>query len=188
MSGYQVWLFLSQTLSHITNRRLGISQLRLWQTEKQTLECCQSLAEDKAAQQVTWISPANRELSIQFSSERGSSLARISLYNRHGFSIVSRLKAFWDGWLLFTNWPLIVSYSISFQKGDILIVRTTDVGWSPYFPLISGLVTEIGGLISHGATVAREFGLPCIVGAKRATQVFKSGIGYALRSQFIKVT
>ena len=38
----------------------------------------------------------------------------------------------------------------SIQQGEILIVHYTDVGWSPYFPLISGLVTEIGGLLSHG--------------------------------------
>ena len=37
-----------------------------------------------------------------------------------------------------------------FQAGEILIVVFTDVGWSPYFPLIGGLVTELGGLISHG--------------------------------------
>ena len=38
------------------------------------------------------------------------------------------------------------------QKDDILIVSYTDVGWSPYFPMISGLVTEMGGLVSHGKT------------------------------------
>ena len=44
-------------------------------------------------------------------------------------------------------------FSLS-QQGDILIVSYTDVGWSPYFPLISGLVTEMGGLVSHGKSVA----------------------------------
>jgi pyruvate,water dikinase len=61
------------------------------------------------------------------------------------------------------------------QQGDILITRATDIGWSPYFPMLSGVVTEIGGLISHGAVVAREYGLPCIVSAIGATSVFKSG-------------
>ncbi|XP_077993168.1 rifampicin phosphotransferase-like [Glandiceps talaboti] len=61
------------------------------------------------------------------------------------------------------------------QSGDILIVCYTDVGWTPYFPLIAGLVTELGGLLSHGAVVAREYGLPCIVNVRRATSVFKSG-------------
>uniref|UniRef100_A0A0N8BPI2 Phosphoenolpyruvate synthase n=1 Tax=Daphnia magna TaxID=35525 RepID=A0A0N8BPI2_9CRUS len=61
------------------------------------------------------------------------------------------------------------------QNGDILITRSTDIGWSPYFPLLSGVVTELGGLISHGAVVAREYGLPAIVGCNKVTQVFRSG-------------
>lgn len=43
------------------------------------------------------------------------------------------------------------------KLGDILITRSTDIGWSPYFPLLAGVVTELGGLISHGAVVAREY-------------------------------
>ena len=43
------------------------------------------------------------------------------------------------------------------QCGEVLITYSTDIGWSPYFPLLSGVVTEIGGLISHGAVVAREY-------------------------------
>uniref|UniRef100_A0A4W3IUY6 Uncharacterized LOC103175934 n=1 Tax=Callorhinchus milii TaxID=7868 RepID=A0A4W3IUY6_CALMI len=61
------------------------------------------------------------------------------------------------------------------QQGDILIITSTDVGWSPYFPLLGGLVTELGGLLSHGAVVAREYGLPCIVNCRNATNFFKSG-------------
>ncbi|XP_041048282.1 uncharacterized phosphotransferase YvkC-like [Carcharodon carcharias] len=60
-------------------------------------------------------------------------------------------------------------------QGDILIVINTDIGWSPYFPLLGGLVTEVGGLISHGAVVAREYGLPCIVSCVHATSLFRSG-------------
>lgn len=45
----------------------------------------------------------------------------------------------------------------SIKNGDILITRGTDVGWTPYFPFLSGVVTELGGLISHGAVVAREY-------------------------------
>ncbi|XP_023716266.1 prodigiosin synthesizing transferase PigC isoform X3 [Cryptotermes secundus] len=59
--------------------------------------------------------------------------------------------------------------------GDILITHSTDVGWSPYFPLLEGVVTELGGLISHGAVVAREYGLPCIVGCQDATRIFSTG-------------
>ncbi|XP_048521630.1 putative phosphoenolpyruvate synthase isoform X2 [Dendroctonus ponderosae] len=63
----------------------------------------------------------------------------------------------------------------SLQKGDILITYSTDIGWSPYFPMLSGVVTELGGLVSHGAVVAREYGLPCIVGVKNVTKIFKTG-------------
>ncbi|XP_059048058.1 putative phosphoenolpyruvate synthase [Achroia grisella] len=61
------------------------------------------------------------------------------------------------------------------QQGDVLITHATDIGWSPYFPLLTGIVTELGGLISHGAVIAREYGLPCIVGAMDATDIFKTG-------------
>lgn len=68
-----------------------------------------------------------------------------------------------------------VSEAHMIQQGDILVTHATDIAWSPYFPLLSGIVTELGGLISHGAVVAREYGLPCIVGAKKATQIFQTG-------------
>lgn len=61
------------------------------------------------------------------------------------------------------------------QSGDILITHSTDIAWSPYFPILSGVVTELGGIISHGAVVAREYGLPCIVGATNATAIFQDG-------------
>lgn len=114
------------------------------------------------------------------------------------------------------------------KKGDILITHSTDVGWSPYFPLLGGIVTELGGLISHGkclvsllrfrrwisvpsclngklqiycpiicklliiwfykalthtkkfsfasgAVVAREYGLPSLVGVANATSIIKTG-------------
>ncbi|GJQ79831.1 hypothetical protein Trydic_g23295 [Trypoxylus dichotomus] len=63
----------------------------------------------------------------------------------------------------------------SVQPGDILITISTDIAWSPYFPMLSGVVTELGGLISHGAVVAREYGLPCVVGVQNATKYFKTG-------------
>lgn len=61
------------------------------------------------------------------------------------------------------------------RAGDILITYGTDIAWSPYFPILSGVVTELGGLISHGAVVAREYGLPCIVGATNATNIINDG-------------
>jgi len=54
------------------------------------------------------------------------------------------------------------------EKGEIMVASFTDIGWTPYFSIISGLVTEIGSPLSHGAVVAREYGIPAIVGAKGA--------------------
>lgn len=72
---------------------------------------------------------------------------------------------------------VIVSFSQAkqIQTGDILITRATDIGWSPYYPILRGLVTELGGLMSHGTIVAREYGLPCIVAAHDATKLFRHG-------------
>ncbi|GBM32714.1 Putative phosphoenolpyruvate synthase, partial [Araneus ventricosus] len=61
------------------------------------------------------------------------------------------------------------------QPGEILVTYCTDIGWSPYFPILGGVVTELGGLISHGAVVSREYGLPCIAGMHGATQQFQTG-------------
>lgn len=61
------------------------------------------------------------------------------------------------------------------QAGDILIAPITDVAWTPYFNIIGGLATDIGSAVSHGAVVAREFGLPCIVKTEIGTQVFNDG-------------
>ena len=56
------------------------------------------------------------------------------------------------------------------RQGDILVTRQTDPGWGPVFFLIRGLVIERGGMLSHGAIIAREFGLPCVVGVKEVTR------------------
>ncbi|XP_077511472.1 rifampicin phosphotransferase-like isoform X2 [Amblyomma americanum] len=61
------------------------------------------------------------------------------------------------------------------QKGEILITTATDTGWTPYFPLLAGVVTEIGGPLSHGAVVAREYGLPCVVGIEGITSMLDTG-------------
>jgi pyruvate,water dikinase len=61
------------------------------------------------------------------------------------------------------------------DKGDILVTPYTDPGWTPLFPLASGLVTEVGGLMTHGAVVAREYGIPAVVGVDRATQKIRDG-------------
>ena len=61
------------------------------------------------------------------------------------------------------------------QSGDILIVPVVDVGWTPCFAVIAGLATEIGSAVSHGAVVAREYGVPAVVGLKGATHAFTTG-------------
>jgi phosphohistidine swiveling domain-containing protein len=61
------------------------------------------------------------------------------------------------------------------ERGDVLVTRQTDPGWGPVFCLISGLVIERGGMLSHGAIIAREFGLPCVVGVRGATRRIPHG-------------
>lgn len=61
------------------------------------------------------------------------------------------------------------------QLGEILVSHITDVGWTPYFSLIGGLATDVGSAVSHGAVIAREYGLPAIVNLRVATRVIKTG-------------
>ncbi len=61
------------------------------------------------------------------------------------------------------------------EKGDILVTRQTDPGWVVVFPLIRGLIVERGGMLSHGAIVSREFGIPALVGVENATSLLKDG-------------
>ncbi|MGE2834689.1 PEP/pyruvate-binding domain-containing protein [Mycobacterium sp. SMC-4] len=63
----------------------------------------------------------------------------------------------------------------SVQPGEILVAPVTDVGWTPYFTVIAALVTDIGSSVSHGAVVAREYGLPCVVNTLIGTQVLRTG-------------
>ncbi|MGV9574779.1 PEP-utilizing enzyme, partial [Streptomyces nigra] len=59
--------------------------------------------------------------------------------------------------------------------GDILVTPFTDPSWSPLFVGIAGLVTEVGGLMTHGAVIAREYGLPAVVGVEGATRLIRDG-------------
>jgi pyruvate,water dikinase len=61
------------------------------------------------------------------------------------------------------------------EAGDILVTAYTDPSWTPLFVAITGLVTEVGGLMTHGAVIAREYGLPAVVGVERATQLIPDG-------------
>jgi len=61
------------------------------------------------------------------------------------------------------------------EAGDILVTRFTDPSWTPLFLGVTGLVTEVGGLMTHGAVIAREYGLPAVVGVENATQLIRDG-------------
>ncbi|UGS38036.1 rifamycin-inactivating phosphotransferase RphC [Capillimicrobium parvum] len=61
------------------------------------------------------------------------------------------------------------------EPGDILVTAFTDPSWSPLFVAVEGLVTEVGGLMTHGAVIAREYGLPAVVGVEHATRLIADG-------------
>ena len=61
------------------------------------------------------------------------------------------------------------------ETGDILVTGYTDPSWTPLFVTIKGLVTEVGGVMTHGAVIAREYGLPAVVGVEHATQLIRDG-------------
>lgn len=74
------------------------------------------------------------------------------------------------------------------QPGEILVTPITDIGWTPYFSLIGGLITDLGSSVSHGAVIAREYGLPCVVNTRQGTRFFKTGDRARLDGDSGKVT
>ena len=61
------------------------------------------------------------------------------------------------------------------QPGEILVTTTTNVGWTPLFPRLAAIVTDVGAPLSHAAIVAREMGIPAVVGCGNATMLLKTG-------------
>ena len=61
------------------------------------------------------------------------------------------------------------------EPGEVLVAPSTDPGWTPLFLTASALVMEMGGMMSHGAVVAREYGIPAVVGVPDATERITSG-------------
>jgi phosphoenolpyruvate synthase/pyruvate phosphate dikinase len=61
------------------------------------------------------------------------------------------------------------------EKGEILIAPYTDPGWTPYFIPAAGIVMDMGGLLSHGSIIAREYGIPAVVNVGHATRIIRSG-------------
>jgi pyruvate,water dikinase len=70
---------------------------------------------------------------------------------------------------------LDVAYADRVQDGQILVTRQTDPGWATVFFLVRGLVIERGGMLSHGAIIAREYGIPAVVGVPEATRLIRDG-------------
>lgn len=63
----------------------------------------------------------------------------------------------------------------NFKQGEILVASTTNVGWTPLFPRAAAIITDIGAPLSHAAIVARELGIPAVVGCGNATTRLKTG-------------
>ncbi len=61
------------------------------------------------------------------------------------------------------------------EPGEILVAPVTDAGWTPLFVAASGIVVDVGGSLSHGSTVAREYGLPAVVNVKHGTRMIRTG-------------
>jgi pyruvate,water dikinase len=61
------------------------------------------------------------------------------------------------------------------SPGEILVCQGTDPAWTPLFLAAGGLVMEIGGMMTHGAIVAREYGIPAVVGVHQATSIMQTG-------------
>jgi len=68
-----------------------------------------------------------------------------------------------------------VSDIAKFRKGEVLVTEITDPDWEPIMKIASAIVTDKGGRTSHAAIVSRELGIPCVIGTKIATKVFKDG-------------
>ena len=61
------------------------------------------------------------------------------------------------------------------HKGDVIVARVVNAGWTPLFVLAGGIVAEMGGALSHGAIVAREYGIPAVFGVSGATARIRDG-------------
>ena len=66
-------------------------------------------------------------------------------------------------------------HDATIEPGEILVAPVTDAGWTPLFVAAAGIVVDIGGTLSHGSTVAREYGLPAVVNVKHGTRMIRSG-------------
>ena len=66
-------------------------------------------------------------------------------------------------------------YEKPLKKGEILVTRASDPGWTPIFINAAGVVLEVGGALQHGGVIAREYGLPCVSGLEGITEKVQDG-------------
>src|SRR5262249_18385184 len=74
------------------------------------------------------------------------------------------------------------------KRGAILVTKATDPSWTPLFTLASGVIVEVGGMLSHASTIAREYGLPALANVKHATRLLKTGDRVRLDASAGRVT
>jgi pyruvate,water dikinase len=74
------------------------------------------------------------------------------------------------------------------REGEIMVAAFTDIGWSPYYCVIKGLITEVGSALSHGAVVAREYALPVVANISNITSIIKTGDYIAMNGSTGTVT
>jgi len=74
------------------------------------------------------------------------------------------------------------------QKGDILVTKFTDTGWTSKFAILKGIVTEYGGILCHASIVSREYGIPCIVSAENITKKIKDGTTITINGETGEIT
>jgi pyruvate,water dikinase len=64
---------------------------------------------------------------------------------------------------------------IAFKEGEVLVAQYADPSWTPVLSMAAGLVLEVGGFLSHGSIVAREYGIPAVINVLHATEIIKTG-------------
>lgn len=67
------------------------------------------------------------------------------------------------------------NYAGNIKKGDIIVIKSLDISWTPLFSVAGGLITELGGILSHAAIIAREYNIPTIVNVENATTTLEDG-------------
>jgi pyruvate,water dikinase len=66
-------------------------------------------------------------------------------------------------------------YEKPLERGEVLVTRATDPGWTPLFINAAGVILEVGGALQHGAVIAREYGIPCVSGVEGAATTLRDG-------------